>query len=73
MFFNVVEESDGRLEMKFEDQCVKVAVNGYYSNGEASFNIEFANKQVAEQNDEIWARHPGEDISMPGNAGLDVL
>ena len=73
MTFNVVEESDERLEMKFEDQCVKVAVNGYYSNGEASFSIEFANKQVDEQNDEIWARHPGEDISMPGDAGLDVL
>ena len=73
MTFNVVEELDERLEMQFEDQYVKVVVNGYYSNGEASFHIEFTNKQIDEQNDEIWARHPGEDISMPGNAGFDVL
>ena len=71
--FNVVEESDERCEMRFEDQYVKIVVCGYYSNGEASFSIGFTNKQVDEQNDEIWARHPGEDISMPGNTGIDVL
>lgn len=73
MTFDVVEESDERLAMGFEDQYVNVVVGGYYSNGEASFYIGFTNKQVDEQNDEIWARHPGKDISMPSNAGLDVL
>ena len=73
MKFEVKEDSDKCQKLEYEDRFVRVYVRGWYSNGEASFNIEFTNKQVDEQNDEIWARHPGEDISMPGNAGLDVL
>ncbi len=73
MTFDVVKESDERFAMGFEDQYVNVVVGGYYSNGEASFYIGFTNKQVDEQNDAIWSRHPGKDISMPSNAGLDVL
>lgn len=73
MKFETKEDSDKRQKLGYEDRFVRVYVSGWYSNGEASFNIEFTNKQVDEQNDEIWARHPGEDISMPSNTGLDVL
>ena len=71
--FQPVRNDKECIEVRYEDEYASVTVGGRCVNGEARFYVSFLNKQVETQNDEIWARHPGNNVTLPSNDGLNVL
>ena len=73
MKFQPVRNDKERIEVRYEDENASVTVGGRCVNGEARFYVSFLNKQVETQNDEIWARHPGTNVTLPSGDGMNVL
>lgn len=73
MKFRPVQNDKECVEVRYDDEYASVTVGGRCVNGEVRFYVSFLNKQVETQNDEIWARHPGNNITLPSGDGADVL
>lgn len=73
MKFQPVSNDKECIEVRYEDEYANVTVGGRCVNGEARFYVSFLNKQVEAQNDEIWSRNPGNNVTLPSGEGMNVL